>query len=82
MTAQSIPQATSVRTIHHNDCFWCQAHREVPLEIKKGKVVRVREICNLDQHPIPAPYTATRWCEHYRQKNCLCNECTILETEA
>lgn len=61
--------------IHHNDCYWCVNHQEIPLEIKKGRTVRVREHCGRHDRPIPLPGQPGRHCEDYIQKNCECIIC-------
>ena len=61
---------TDGKWIHHNDCFWCHQHTEIPLEIKKGRTVRVREHCGRHNRPIPFPGEPGRYCEDYIQKNC------------
>lgn len=65
---------------HHNDCTWCVHHQDVPLEIKRGKVIRCREICQRTQQPLPPPYDVRRFCESYRQVNCGCAKCSNLAT--
>lgn len=61
--------------IHHDDCYWCQYHTEIPIKIVKEKVKQVREQCGLTSDPIPFPGQPGRYCEHYIQKNCGCNLC-------
>lgn len=79
MIIPSTLHPTSNRIVHLNDCFWCVHHQEQPLSFQKGKL-RVREICGLDQHRIPEPFSGQRWCEDYIEKNCPCNICVKLET--
>lgn len=63
------------KVIHHNDCTYCIYRADVPLEIKRGKTIRVKEICRLTKKEIPPPGSADRYCEHYVQKGCTCPSC-------
>lgn len=61
--------------VHHKDCTWCVFRQEVPVEIKRGKVVKSREVCTRTLVNIPPPYDVNRYCDQYRQINCGCTRC-------
>jgi hypothetical protein len=59
------------RVLHHRDCTYCRFRQDVV--IKKPR--QVREICRLKRNDIPHPYSPERYCEHYSQIHCGCDEC-------
>ena len=60
------------RVIHHNDCTYC-VYRMVYKNAIEGRFEL--ELCKLDQHQLPHPRTGGRYCDHYQQEGCSCEEC-------
>lgn len=62
------------KLIHHNNCTYC-AHRKV----YKGAVNKRNEleVCALLETftALPHPRAGGRFCEHYQQIGCDCNQC-------
>lgn len=61
------------KVVHHNDCTWCQLRLQLDIGTKSKK--KIVEKCLFDNHNIPHPLSGDRYCEHYRQIGCKCNNC-------
>jgi hypothetical protein len=62
------------RIIHHNDCTWCAHRKRYPKAIDKRYELEVCSLAN-GLAALPEPGSPKRYCEHYLQLNCACNQC-------
>lgn len=68
-----------MRKNHLDDCTWC-AHRIVYKKAVAHKYEK--ELCGLTRVEIPHPmYSSRRYCAHYSQENCDCEQCIINRTD-
>jgi hypothetical protein len=64
--------------VHHNNCTYCAHRLNTPLTARKGHKAPIQERCALDQHVLPPPMSASRYCQFYQQNGCDCAACNPL----
>ena len=68
------------KLIHHNDCSYCRHRRAYPKAIEKKYELELCDFFHGGTRPLPHPRQARRYCAHYQQIGCDCQNCISINT--